>query len=108
MTRDPRDEHNLYGPVICDVCGSVCVICDKCLEEEMKEVAPIRKDHEQVELLVGAWVNYDQLPYQMATPEYDRLLTGHVATKDEHEGTRVYQLDRQAVIDLIAEQHRSR
>ena len=58
---------------------------------------------ELVKALIGACVNYDQLPYQMGTPDYDRLRTGLVDgigvlhALDEHAAeafvTRFFDLD---------------
>jgi hypothetical protein len=50
--------------------------------------------------LTDAWVDYDNNPYQMGTPEYEALTMGHVnrAMADgSHQVNMVHQLDPAAV-----------
>lgn len=56
-----------------------------------------------VSKLVGAWVNYEQLPYQLATPEYERLRFDCTNVPDNYGGTTIYQLDRQAAEDFVTQ-----
>lgn len=45
--------------------------------------------------LAGAWVTYDQQPYQMGSPECDRLERRRIGFDV------LYRLDEQALLDLI-------
>lgn len=56
--------------------------------------------------LTGAWLEYDAIPYQMATPEYDRLRIGYL-TNDEGAGP-LFQMDAEAVEEVARwEQYRN-
>jgi hypothetical protein len=46
------------------------------------------------EALVGVWVTYDQLPYEIGTPECDRLTKASTLPS-------VYELDHQAALDFV-------
>ena len=43
----------------------------------------------------GCWVDYDALPYQMATPEYDRLDYKRI------DGKLLWRLDEEAAVDFV-------
>lgn len=56
---------------------------------------------ELVIAMTGAAVSYDVLPYQMGTPEYDRLKTVRLEDVDEFGSNLRWILDRQAAEDFV-------
>ena len=79
-----------HGAGIANTHGDIMTDDDKPIE-----------DMDLIERLTGAWVDYDQIPYQLADEAYERLRCGIVTDSEGVAVTHVYQLDREAVCDLI-------
>lgn len=60
-----------------------------------------KNDESFVKAMIGASVCYEALPYEMGTPEYERLKTVDSAILDAWGGHTRYILDEQAVRDFI-------
>lgn len=53
-----------------------------------------------IKALTGLWADYDHVPYQLATDEFEDMQEGLLVQYDEKNTTHVvYQLDRQAAED---------
>ena len=50
--------------------------------------------------LVGAYVNYDVSPYQLATDEHDELVTATVVAHDSDQSELCYRMTEDSVRDI--------